>query len=159
MWHRNFVQVCVRSELIWLTHTHTAEDKCISLYKQLNATNTARVVEGKHLWPFLSERTSTYTHAHTHTLALSLRNPWQLSDLCFELEVTLPGLYFKSSWSLELFPNVVFRRHMSGIICHFSAKGLVVHVFVYNETAEPTWVLGVTTLCSVWGKCYVLVTN
>lgn len=54
---------------VYLTDTHMAEDKCISLHEQLSATNTAGVAGVKHLWPFLSGNAGMHarTHSPSHT--------------------------------------------------------------------------------------------
>lgn len=100
---------------VYLTDTHMAEDKCISLHKQLNATNTAVVRGVKHLWPFLSRNTSTHTHSFTYTHKRKKeRNPWQLRG-----SWTLCWTWSHISW---VKPHMVclgpfrdyFFRHLSG---------------------------------------------
>lgn len=65
MGHGNLVQVCeVRA---YLSDTHTAGDKCISLYKQPNATNTAVGHPGSNTFGPSYQRKPANTHACCHT--------------------------------------------------------------------------------------------
>lgn len=120
---------------VYLSDTHTAEDKCISLYKQLNATNTAAVTEVKHLWPPLSQKAST----HTCRLASDLPpwSTWQLERF-WSLFWTWGNIASKIS-------KVAKASQIGPVLCVrcFSARGLEVYVFAYNEIAQATqWVWG-----------------
>lgn len=53
----------------YLTDTHTEEDKCISLYKQLNATNTTEVIRCQTSLAFLI-RENQHTHIHANQTSL-----------------------------------------------------------------------------------------
>lgn len=65
MGHGNLVQVCeVRA---YLSDTHAAGDKCISLYKQPNATNTAAGHPGSSTFGPSYQRKPANTHACGHT--------------------------------------------------------------------------------------------
>lgn len=52
------------------TDTRTAEDKCISLYKQLNATNTAEFTRGQTPLALLIRDQHTHKHADTQQNSL-----------------------------------------------------------------------------------------
>lgn len=89
MGHGNLVQVCeVRA---YLTDTHTAGDKCISLYKQLNATNTAAGLLGSNTFGPSYQRKPANTHAcgntsdhpqsRPETAAMIMNSPLNLGPL------------------------------------------------------------------------------
>lgn len=100
-----------RSQLIWLTHTHTAGDKRVPLPKQLNATNTAAGSFGvTHLWPFLSGKTCKHTCVRSHIRApplLHVQDSCNDRELSSELGDTLPELYFKRSSAMDLMSIVI----------------------------------------------------